>query len=229
MFPGLRGTHVVIKACGQTVAPSLRQTGRGSVSECVWVCVLLCWSKHKLLLPGDRRQRRSIASPFPKTICALDFTSRPRRWVIRWLYPPRHGVLFSCYWHSDICRAGGKTPHSLSFSLFPPSPRRRVTCALRRAAHGLSPNETSISGARSARICQWLKWSLWCCIVYSDRRIRSFDNLHRLEPMWVIGTSVLEFLSSSPLSVFLLSLACLFWLFCISLSAIMVMFIFYIR
>lgn len=37
-----------------------------------WQPALLCWSKRKLLLPGDRRLKRRLA--FSKTICAPDLT-----------------------------------------------------------------------------------------------------------------------------------------------------------
>lgn len=57
-------THVVIKFVARLRLP-LFAKNREDPCGC-WQPVLLYWSKHKLLPPGDRRQHWSVASAFPR-------------------------------------------------------------------------------------------------------------------------------------------------------------------
>lgn len=133
------------KACVQAVAPfsSSLSAEAGSCSR--WQPALLCWSKHKLLLsPGDRRQHRSVASPFPRQSALGTWTpsSRQGEWY------DYFGAIApsSASWHTS-----GASETSTFFShssatrtqTHTHTHRRVVTCPLRTAAHG---DKTSISG-----------------------------------------------------------------------------------
>lgn len=80
------------ECCFPAVAPSLP-------------CALQCWSKHQLLLfLGGRRQRWSVASPFPGQSALWTLTLRPLRWVKPALYAPVFCVLAPLYaWGALKC------------------------------------------------------------------------------------------------------------------------------
>lgn len=68
------------KACVQAVAPFSSSLSAEAGSCARWQPALLCWSKHKLLLsPGDRRQHRSVASPFPRQSALGTWTPSSRQ------------------------------------------------------------------------------------------------------------------------------------------------------
>lgn len=93
------------ECCFPAVAPSLP-------------CALQCWSKHQLLLfLGGRRQRWSVASPFPGQSALWTLTLRPLRWVKPALYAPVFCVLAPLYaWGALKCAffspAPGRGTHS---------------------------------------------------------------------------------------------------------------------
>lgn len=146
-----------MKCVGQTVAPSLRQRGREGPCALLTASSVLCWSKHKLLLPGDRRQHWSVASPFPRQSALWTWMSKPSRWVILRLY----FITPSCAsWHSTLAR---RTSKFRSFFFFFPVTHTTPCCYLAVTHNGAR----LIFFARSALTWQQTQSSsnprrLWC-------------------------------------------------------------------
>lgn len=104
--------HTCNKICGQTVAPSLRQTGdRIRVLADIQLCFVGVNTNSSF--PGDRRQHWSIASPFPRQSGLGTLMLAPSRWVSR--FTLFHHALF-CILTLNLSR--WKRQFSFSFFFF---------------------------------------------------------------------------------------------------------------
>lgn len=172
-----------------------------------WQPALLCWSKRKLLLLGDRRQRWSVASPFPRQSALRTWLLKPTRWVIRFL----DFVSLSVCFLTLMCCA-----ENVKFSvMFGHTQRHAVTWPLRTTAHGWFLSSSSYccylqsNWARSASACLltssslvptrlWYAWNLGAFCLTTG-----CDSLQPPVRQCGLIEQALEFLSWSPLVVFI--------------------------
>lgn len=206
-------THVVMKCVARLWLPLFAKEG-GRIRVLCWQPALLCWSKHKLLLPGDRRQHWSVASPFPRQSALWTWMSKPSRWVILRLY----FITPSCAsWHS--C-AAWRTSKFRSFSFFFFSQSHTTPCCYLAVTHNgarliffaLELCAFSFNLAANAILVEPAMF-----IVCLNSGSSLFDNRLRLRStpgasMWVDGTSARSFCPDLP-SCSSSPLVCLFCLF----------------